>query len=364
MYELIFYLIFFIYIGFLLFIVLGLFRHDILPLDDVSSEDLPLASIVIAARNEEKNLPDLLKDLTRQSYSLDKIEIIIVDDRSTDRTGEILEDASKKYPFIKVITIKDKSKDMTPKKHALNQGINISKGEVIISTDADCRVGKNWALTMVNSTMKSNGITVGFSKISGNSFLSQYQLIDFLGIITANAGAFGWGKYWSGTGQNLAYFKSDYVNINGFDLVKDEISGDDMYLVQTISKLKSGFLNIDPQSFVETKPVKTISQFINQRTRWASNSKKNINSNKLFFIFLLSAFLSNALILINLFFNFYFFWFFVVKGLLESLIIFLGSRLFNLNLRVKPLILWSILQPAYIPYIGVRGLIGKFHWKI
>ena len=136
-----------------------------------------------------------------------------------------------------------------------------------------------------------------------------------------------------------------------------------MYLVQTISKLRSGFLNIDPKSFVETKPVKTINQFINQRTRWASNSKKNIRSNKLFFIFLLSSFFTNALILVNLFFNFYFFLFFITKILLEYLIIFLGSRLFNLNLQTRPLILWCVLQPAYIPYIGLRGLISKFQWK-
>ena len=364
MIELLFCLTFFTYVNFLFFIISGLFRHNILPANDDPNEKLPLASVVIAARNEEENLPALLKDLTIQSYPSDKTEVIIVNDRSTDRTKEILERASKKYSFIKTVTIIDKSKDMTPKKHALDQGINISKGEIIISTDADCRVGKNWVLSMVNSTIKSKGITVGFSKVLGNSFLSQYQLIDFLGIITANAGAFGWGKYWSGTGQNLAYLKSDYVNINGFDLVKDEISGDDMYLVQKISKLKSGFLNIDPQSFVETKPVKTISQFINQRTRWASNSKKNIKSNKLFFMFLLSAFLTNILTLINLFYNFYFFWFFVFKSLLESLIIFLGSKLFNLNLQIKPFILWLVLQPAYIPYIGIRGLIGKFYWKV
>ena len=364
MFELLFCLSFLIYSSFLLFIFTGLFRHDILPISDDPKKKLPLASVVIAARNEEENLPALLKDLAKQSYPLDKIEVIIVNDRSTDRTREILEEASQKYSFIRIININSKSKDMTPKKHALNQGINESKGEVIISTDADCRVGKDWALSMVNSTIKSKGITVGFSKVSGNSFFSQYQLIDFLGIITANAGAFGWKKFWSGTGQNLAYFKSDYAKINGFNVVRNELSGDDMYLVQTISKLKSGFLNIDPQSFVRTGPVKTINQFINQRTRWASNSKKNINRNKLFFTFLLSAFLTNTLTLINLFFNFYFFWFFIVKSLLESLIIFLGSRLFNLNLQVGPLILWSILQPAYIPFIGIRGLIGKFHWKV
>ncbi len=364
MFELLLCLTLFIYSNFLLFIISGLFRHNVIPVNDYPNEELPLASVVIAARNEEENLPALLEDLTRQSYPLNKTEVIIVNDRSTDRTGEILEKASKKYSFIKIVNINNKSKDMTPKKHALDQGINTSKGKVIISTDADCRVGENWVLSMVNSTIKSKSITVGFSKVLGNSFLSQYQLIDFLGIITANAGAFGWGKYWSGTGQNLAYLKSDYVNINGFDLVKDEVSGDDMYLVQTISKLKSGFLNIDPKSFVKTKPVKTISQFINQRTRWASNSKKNINSNKLFFTFLISAFLTNTLTLINLFFNFYFFWFFIVKSLLESLVLFLGSKLFNLNLQIKPLILWLILQPAYIPYIGIRGLIGKFYWKV
>ena len=53
--------------------------------------------------------------------------MIIVNDRSTDRTGEILEEASKKYSFIRIVNINNKSKDMTPKKHALDQGINISK---------------------------------------------------------------------------------------------------------------------------------------------------------------------------------------------------------------------------------------------
>ena len=165
MFELLFCLIFLFIAAFLFFIISGLFRHDILPVNDDPKKELPLASVVIAARNEEENLPALLKDLTKQSYPLDKIEVIIVNDRSTDRTREILEEASQKYSFIRVVNINNKSKDMTPKKHALNQGINISKGEIIISTDADCRVGKNWVLSMVNSTIKSKGITVGFSKV-------------------------------------------------------------------------------------------------------------------------------------------------------------------------------------------------------
>ena len=136
-----------------------------------------------------------------------------------------------------------------------------------------------------------------------------------------------------------------------------------MYLVQTISKLKSGFLNVDPLSFVKTKPVKTIKQFINQRTRWASNSKKNIKKNNLFFIFLLSSFLTNILVIINLFFNFYFFWSLIIKSLIEYIVLFLGSKLFNVKLKTMALLLWTLLQPIYIPFIGLKGLIGKFHWK-
>ena len=89
-----------------------------MPLSDVSNQDLPLASVIIAARNEEENLPALLKDLTKQSYPLDKLEVIIVNDRSTDRTGEVLEKASKKrqlkaykhFGFWKCIdTLRDKN---------------------------------------------------------------------------------------------------------------------------------------------------------------------------------------------------------------------------------------------------------------
>ena len=96
MFELLFCLVFFIYSNFLFFIISGLFRHNILPAKDDPNEELPLASVVIAARNEEENLPALLKDLIEQSYPLDKTEVIIVNDRSTDRTKEILERASKK----------------------------------------------------------------------------------------------------------------------------------------------------------------------------------------------------------------------------------------------------------------------------
>ena len=252
---------------------------------------------------------------------------------------------------------------MTPKKHALNMGILKANGKIIISTDADCRVGISWVSSMTNSTLKSKGISIGFSKIEAGTIFEKYQFIDFLGIITSNAGACGWGKFWSGTGQNISYFKKDFEQIKGFEPVKNEISGDDMYLVQEISKIKTGFINIDPKSYVITKPMKTLGSFINQRIRWASNSKKNFKNNNLFFAFLFFAFLSNTLILFSIITNKNWVYPFIIKAFLEGVVLFLGSKLFNTKIDFFTYILWSLIQPIYIPFISIMGLRNKFYWK-
>ena len=349
------------YLAFILFIISGLFKHNLMPIS--SSNKLPTISVVIAARNEEKYLPDLIQDLIKQEYPLDKLEVIIVDDRSTDLTPEILKDAADNYAFIKTIRIQEPSQDMTPKKNALTKGIEAAVGEVIISTDADCRVGKLWVSSMAYSVINHNCISIGFSKIAGDTFFEQYQKVDFLGIITANAGAGGWNQFWSGTGQNLAYYKNDFIAIDGFKPEKNKISGDDMYLVQSISKLKRAFIHIDPNSFTTTAAVKSIKDFLNQRIRWSSNSKTNAGHNPLFFGFLITAFLYNSFILFSMISGSFWLVSFGIKFILDGLVILLGGKLFETKPNFFAYCIWAMIQPIYIPAIGILGLMGTFTWK-
>ena len=111
------------YVGFMVFMISGLFKHN--ELEIKSSETLPKVSVVVAARNEESHIAYLIDDLISQEYPLDKLEVIIVNDRSTDDTATILDDASDNYAFIKVITIDQVSKDMTPKKMLLQGGLRL-----------------------------------------------------------------------------------------------------------------------------------------------------------------------------------------------------------------------------------------------
>ena len=81
-----------IYTLFIIFIVSGLFKHSVSKI--LSLDNLPLVSVVIAARNEEKGLPYLIHDLVNQEYPLGKLEVVFINDRSTDLTESILKEAS------------------------------------------------------------------------------------------------------------------------------------------------------------------------------------------------------------------------------------------------------------------------------
>ena len=330
----------------------------------INKDDNSFISVVIAARNEENNISYLLKDLINQSADKNNYEVIVANDRSTDKTKNIIDQFSSENSFIKSIHI-EKNHEMTPKKYALTKAIEKSEGEIILTTDADCRVPRDWVNNMAELVQNGKGIVIGYSRIkSMKSFLNEFQKIDFLGIMAANSGLLTHGIVCSGSGQNLAFKKKDFQIINGFEPVKDLVSGDDMYLVQSISSIKGAIFNYDSGSFVTTLPKNSFISYLNQRIRWSSNSKQNLKSNPQFFVFLLSAFLANCSIMFGLiYFSGLSMVLFLIKFFLEAFVIFIGTRLFLTPVSSLTYIIWNIIQPVYIPIVGVAGLIGKYSWK-
>ena len=81
------------------------------------------------------------------------------------------------------------------------KAVENSSGDIIISTDADCRVNKDWVNSMAQLVNNTDKIVIGFSKIkNSDSLLKQYQNIDFLGIMSANAGLLNYNIICSGSG--------------------------------------------------------------------------------------------------------------------------------------------------------------------
>ncbi len=359
--------IFILYAIFMLYFLTGLVRLRSRP--RVKTLENPTVSVIVAVRNEEENIRDLLKDLSNQSYPKNKLQFIISDDRSTDKTWPIINDYVKKYNNFIGIKIAKLSKSMTPKKYALTKAIGKSTGEIIISTDADCRVQNTWVESIVESFDKETGVVIGYSKIDTESehIFNCHQSIDFLALMSANAGTLGWGNAWTGSGQNIAYRRSDFYRIDGFNPVAKRISGDDFYLVQVISKIGKVRYNTNPNSFVKTKPSKNIREFISQRTRWASNTRNLFNTDLLFLLFLFVNLFTNTILLSALLLKTY--WQFLpmlfgIKFLFDTVVLFYGSNLFKTRIKINAYLIWFFLQPLYTPLLGILGILGKFRWKV
>jgi cellulose synthase/poly-beta-1,6-N-acetylglucosamine synthase-like glycosyltransferase len=358
--------IFSLYAIFMLYFLSGLIRLRKTTL--VKSLKESTVSVIVAARNEGENIGNLLKNLNHQTYPQEKLQVIIADDRSTDNTWSIIEDYVNKNTNFYGVKISEQSTTMTPKINALTKAIKKSTGEIIISTDADCRVPNTWIESIVETFDKETGIVIGYSKIDTKSeyFFDHYQSIDFLALMSANAGTLGWGNAWTGSGQNIAYRRSDFDKIEGFNPVADSVSGDDFYLVQAISKIAKVKYNTNPNGFVKTRPSVNIGKFISQRIRWASNTKKLFNTDYFFLLFLFINLFTNTILLSTLLLKSY--WQFLpmlfgIKFLFDTIVLFYGSKLFKTEIKINAYLLWFFSQPVYIPILGIFSMLGKFRWK-
>jgi len=236
-------------------------------------------SVVIPARNEEKNILSLLSDLILQNYPKDKFEIIVVDDNSTDSTAELVNHfvANNQQFNIKYTFSSQEDKLKAYKKQAINKAIQISRGELIITTDADCRAGNNWLRSIVESYEigKPKMIVGPVSFYNESTFFEKMQAAEFLSLIAITGGAIQTGRPIMCNGANLAYEKIAFNEVGGFS--NDRFSsGDDVFLLLKIRKYFGDdavrFLK-NKDTIINTHPIKSLKDFIQQRTRWASKNK-------------------------------------------------------------------------------------------
>jgi cellulose synthase/poly-beta-1,6-N-acetylglucosamine synthase-like glycosyltransferase len=328
-------------------------------------------SVVIAARNEEKNISKLLTILTNQTYPEDKYEIIISNDDSTDNTVEQVNFFCSKFDNIILVDVKNRENVISPKKNALQQAIDNSTGDIILLTDADCIPKTTWIESMISSYESDIDMVVGYSETKldnwhKSNLAQKYEYFDFVAMFIANSGAILSGRYFSCSGQNLSYRKSAFNDVGGFSKIKHIVSGDDVNLMQLFRKgNKKIVMNLNNKSFVKTYPIKNWKNLINQRIRWASNTKWQIMLNPELFYYLSS--------IIILMISFVFFiivdlkiaiLIYLVKSISEYLFISKNSNLFQIDKeRIKFYPIWSIIQPFYILIVGILGQLEFFKWK-
>jgi len=332
------------------------------------ASDHPCISVIIAARNEAGNIGNLLTDLAAQTWPEDRREVILVDDGSTDNTAHIAEAAG-----VRVLRIEEVPKNIAPKKYALEQGIAASTGDIILTTDADCRVKPGWMAAMARCFDDRTGIVAGFSETEAQkSQTAAWERIDFLAMMAVAAGAVGAGIPMAASGQNLAYRRTAWEDINGFGDQRHRPSGDDVLLMQRIVRRtawKARFCRA-PESFVTTRPCENLAALLRQRIRWASNAAAFSVLAPYFTAYLVDTWLV-ALLLIGGGVT----W---LAGLpvgipliaaccwkigIDGAILWRSATIFGTRQTLRAFPLWSLTVPLYIVGMGFLGPLGKFQWK-
>lgn len=321
-------------------------------------------SVVVACHNEAQNLPNLLRALNRQSIS--DFELILVDDHSSDRTAEIMQDATLHFENIQIIKSQKRGK-----KAALREAIQVAKGNLIITTDADCIPAKKWVETILAYQIKNDcDLIISPVKMTENkSLFSRIESLEFSTLIASGAGAAGNGMPIMCNGANLAFRRQSWLDAWP-DINEDEMSGDDIFLLLSIKKRagKIRFLKSE-KAFVSTKSAGNITAFFKQRQRWTAKSK---SYNDLQIIAVALVVFLTSLMQIGLLASAFFMpglWlstalYFLIKYLIDTAFLLSVNNFFKIkNLPFRSFIL-SVVYPFYISFTALSGLIkSPKNWK-
>ncbi|MDP6455923.1 MAG: glycosyltransferase [Candidatus Marinimicrobia bacterium] len=241
--------------------------------NDRKDTDLPNLSIIVAARNEEQHIGQLLEHLQAQDYPNEKIEIVIVNDGSIDSTGEIIDQAVFTDSRIRQLFVDNTPETWSPKKWALARGIQESSGELLLFTDADCVMSPGWARSISSLFTNENlGMAAGPASLVSNEILwNRMLLMDSIGLDALAAGGLAQNLPLTLSGRNLAVRRSTYEHVGGYDEIESFFSGDDDLMMHKISSRgwHLAFATSKAAEVTSTPPPDWQS-FIMQRLRFAS----------------------------------------------------------------------------------------------
>ncbi|WP_233165642.1 glycosyltransferase family 2 protein [Pedobacter sp. ASV12] len=355
--------------------VVGIFIRGwakIKPFRRHAAQGKTMVSILIAARNEEEKIGNTLDDILAQDYDKSLMEVIVIDDHSTDQTASIIRGYADRG--VKLIQLNESNALNSYKKKAIQTAIDQSTGKLMITTDADCRMGPRWLSTVVDyyETMGYKMISSPVAYFEEKNLFEKLQALEFSYLIGLGASTIGNNNPSTCNGANLAYEKEAFFKVGGFTGIDDLASGDDELLLHKMAAIyegKIGFLkNRDAIVYTHAKP--TLREFMEQRKRWASKSTRY--KDKVVISIGLSIWLFNCSIVINLLLAIIFpqsdsLWYLAVQLLGKFIIevVFLAG-VTSFFKRKQLLVLLPVINPfhiLYFIYIGIAGNSGKYNWK-
>ncbi len=331
-------------------------------------------SVIVPARNEEKNIAACINSLINQHYPSELLQIIIVDDESEDGTWIIASSLSDSRLLI--LSSGDNKATQIPqlpgKKRAIATAIEHSTGSLIITTDADCLHPVHWLETLVAFYEEKKPVFIAAPVKYSNpkNYSAIFQSLDFMSLQGVTAAGVYHSKLMMCNGANLAYEKQAFHETGGFTGIDQLASGDDLLLMQKIAKKEKRRVMycLADEAIVSTLPAGSWSSFFQQRLRWASKARSYSDISVtavLVLVYCLNMSLLFLLITSLKYPMLFIYWIILlaVKTVIELIFLIPVARFFN-----QQSLLWYFLpsQPLHIIYTVLAGFFGqvkRYEWK-
>lgn len=334
-------------------------------------QELPGVSVVISLHNESKNCSDLIAHLKAQAYDREKLDFILIDDRSTDSTYFHLIRLTNDDPRFAIIRIEDLLPGFAPKKRALDTAIQQSKREIILHTDADGRPGPFWVQSMAELFTPDTGMVLGYAPYSQKpgAFIQKILALEYFSQAAVAAATTAMGHPATCVGTNLAYRRNLYESLNGFGHYRAFTSGDDdLFLTRVRSETNTTIRYCrNHESFVYNEPPSSWNQFYHQRLRFASKGLdydlKTTAGLIVLYLFNFLMLVSPLLLLANLSLWPWLILMWLGKAGFEYLFMRKAMHLFQHFYSLPVFIVAFILHVPYVVWFGTAAQFLSYQWK-
>lgn len=248
-------------------VTIGMFR---LKKSHYLSDDLlPTVSIIISSKNEEIDLPKCILSLEKIDYPKDKLQVVLVDDDSTDNTNSIIKDACNRNSHFKELnTAEMPETSLKAKARGIHFGISNADGDWIFITDADGEVQPQWLRHMLSRADEKTGMIGAMLSVKPVSFLAVLERMSWSYTLPFAFGMAGWGGSFICVGPNMGIRKSIYEDCGGLEKADFDVA-EDLALFRMVEKSKYKTLSyITPETTIELNPVPSINHLWSQQRRW------------------------------------------------------------------------------------------------
>jgi glycosyltransferase involved in cell wall biosynthesis len=240
---------------------------------EADSTSTPPVSVIVCGHDEEKNIRELVPLLLTQEYP--EFEVIVVEDRSNDETYDYLLEM-KGHPRLKIVRVKFLPEHITGKKYAITLGVKAAAHEWVLLTDADCRPdGPHWIRSMAAQMSAEKQFVIGYSPYFRESGILN-DVIRFETLVTGiqYMGFALLKSPYMGTGRNLAYRKSVFLDSKGFLNHQSVLGGDDDLFVNQHANRKNVAVVLGGDSLMHSFPKRTWRSYLHQKVRHLAVGKR------------------------------------------------------------------------------------------